>query len=187
MDIICLSKRQAEERQRAGANPGSGRSQRHFRWHLQVVLQLPESRGSCHWCSGSCQSSRGSCHWLFLAAAWVLVAAATGCFWQLPEFMAASKVFLAVFAVCSVKTTLFSVPCGGVVFFFFFLNDDAKFPQFVLLLLLYIFMYQLPEFVPGVTIVCRRFCCKLQFDFYIKDLMMHIIYQQADAIRIWTQ
>ncbi len=174
MDIICLSKRQAEERQRAGANPGSGRSQRHFRWHPQMPRQLPEFVAAAR---------------SFLAAAWVLVAAATGCFWQLPEFMAASKVFLAVFAVCSVKTTLFSVPCGGVVFCFF-LNDDAKFPQFVLLLLLlllYIFMYQLPEFVPGVTIVCRRFCCKLQFDFYIKDLMMHIIYQQADAIRIWTQ
>ncbi len=103
--------------------------------------------------------------------------------------MAASKVFLAVFAVCSVKTTPVLSAVRWCCFFCFFLNDDAKFPQFVLLLLLlllllYIFMYQLPEFVPGVTIVCRRFCCKLQFDFYIKDLMMHIIYQQADAIRI---
>uniref|UniRef100_A0A672Q782 Alpha-2-macroglobulin-like n=1 Tax=Sinocyclocheilus grahami TaxID=75366 RepID=A0A672Q782_SINGR len=27
----------------------------------------------------------------------------------------------------------------------------------------YTFVYQLPEFVPGVTIVCYRFCCKLKF------------------------
>ncbi len=52
--------------------------------------------------------------------------------------LAAATVFLAVFAVCSVKNyTVLSV----VVFLFCFLNDDAKFPQLYYYYYYYIILY----------------------------------------------
>lgn len=98
--------------------------------------------------------------------------------WQLPEFVAAARSFLAAARFLVADATGFSrcfccllgknyTACG--VFFFFlmiiFLNDFFKVPTIVLLLLLYIFMNQLPESVPGVTIVCRRLFLNKRFDY----------------------